>query len=76
MARAKSPLPVPVSPWISRGGRRRPSTPWASNRSTVARTAWIAGLSPSSSARGVTAGILRRRGGPGTGPEKPVADHK
>ena len=42
------------------GGRRRPSTPRASSRSTVARTVRIPELSPSKSARGGTAAILRR----------------
>ena len=63
-ARASSPFPVPVSPRIRMVGSRRPSAPRASSRPTVSRTAWIAGLSPSSSARGGMAGGYSTRAWP------------
>lgn len=71
-ARARSPFPVPVSPWIRMGGSRRPPMPWASGRFTVARTAWISEPSPSSSARRVTAAILRGARGAWYRAEEPV----
>src|SRR5262245_28768027 len=59
MARARTPLPVPVSPWIRIGGKRWES-PWRSrSRPIWVRMATIPGLSPTRSPRGrIAVGIV------------------
>ena len=52
-ARATSPLPLPVSPWIRTGGRRRTSDARATRRAIRSRIATMPGLSPTSSGRSV-----------------------
>ena len=65
-ARATRPLPLPVSPWISTGGRRRTSDARATSRAIRSRIATMPGLSPTSSGMSVMGGsILRRSAGGG-----------
>src|SRR5262249_8319771 len=45
-ARATSPLPLPVSPWMRTGGKRRTSDARAIRRAIRSRTARMPGLSP------------------------------
>jgi hypothetical protein len=52
-ARATRPLPLPVSPWIRTGGRRRTSDARAIRRAIRSRTAKMPGLSPTSSVKSV-----------------------